>query len=150
MITWMRRYRKALNVSLVLVAGAFAASLFVFGASGFRGDDRAAGAVATVNGESISAERYQRRYQAYLDAYTQMYRDRFTPELAERMGLSQQVVNDLVQEAVIVQQARAEGMELSDEELNARIQTIPAFHEGGRFSLRRYQEFLRGRRALSS
>jgi peptidyl-prolyl cis-trans isomerase D len=75
-----------------------------------------------------------------------MYRDRFTPELAERMGLSQQVVNDLVQEAVIVQQARAEGMELSDEELNARIQTIPAFHEGGRFSLRRYQEFLRGRR----
>lgn len=146
MITWMRRYRKALNVSLVLVAGAFAASLFVFGASGFRGDDRAAGAVATVNGESISAERYQRRYQAYLDAYTQMYRDRFTPELAERMGLSQQVVNDLVQEAVIVQQARAEGMELSDEELNARIQTIPAFHEGGRFSLRRYQEFLRGRR----
>jgi peptidyl-prolyl cis-trans isomerase D len=142
----MRRYRKALNVSLVLVAGAFAASLFVFGASGFRGDDRAAGAVATVNGESISPERYQRRYQAYLDAYTQMYRDRFTPELAERMGLSQQVVNDLVQEAVIVQQARAEGMELSDEELNARIQTIPAFHEGGRFSLRRYQEFLRGRR----
>jgi peptidyl-prolyl cis-trans isomerase D len=142
----MRRYRKALNVSLVLVAGAFAASLFVFGASGFRGDDRAAGAVATVNGESISAERYQRRYQAYLDAYTQMYRDRFTPELAERMGLSQQVVNDLVQEAVIVQQARAEGMEVSDEELNARIQTIPAFQEGGRFSLRRYQEFLRGRR----
>src|SRR5919198_5575307 len=91
-ITWMRRYRKALNVSLVLVAGGFAASLFVFGASGFRGDDRSGASVATVDGEPISTERYQRRYQAYLDAYSQMYRDRFTPELAERMGLAQQVV----------------------------------------------------------
>jgi peptidyl-prolyl cis-trans isomerase D len=145
-ISWMRRYRKALNVTLVLVAGGFAASLFVFGASGFRSDDRAAATIATVDGESISTERYQRRYQAYLDAYSQMYRDRFTPELAERMGLPQQVVNDLVQEAVIVRRARAEGMELGDEELNARIQAIPAFQEGGRFSLRRYQEFLRGRR----
>ena len=149
MITWMRRYRKILNVSLIVVAAGFAASLFVFGASGFRGDERSASSVATVNGESIPVERYQRRYQAYLDAYTQMYRDRFTPELAERMGLSQQVVNDLVQEAVIVQRARAEGPELTDEELNAQIQAIPSFREGGRFSLKRYQEMLR-RRGVSA
>src|SRR5262249_36684929 len=90
-------------------------------------------------------ERYQRRYQAYMDAYSQMYRDRFTPELAERLGLPQQVVNDLVQEAVIVQRARAEGLELSDEELNAQIQGIPAFKEAGRFSFKRYQEFVRRR-----
>jgi peptidyl-prolyl cis-trans isomerase D len=80
-----------------------------------------------------------------MDAYAQMYRDRFTPELAERLGLPQQVVNDLVQETVVVQRARAEGLEVSDEELNAQIQAIPAFKEGGRFSLKRYQDFARRR-----
>jgi len=148
-ITWMRRYRRSLNITLIVVALGFAASLFVFGASGFRGDDRTAASVASVNGELIPAERYQRRYQAYLDAYSQMYRDRVTPELAERMGLPQQVVNDLVQEAVVVQRARAEGLEVTDEELNAQIQAIPILHEAGRFSLKRYQEYLR-RRGMSA
>ena len=140
----MRRYRRILNVTLVVVAAGFVISLFAFGAMGDR-DARSQNSVATVNGEVIPVERYQRRYQAYMDAYSQMYRDRFTPELAERLGLSQQVVNDLVQEAVIVQRARAEGLDLSDEELNAQIQSIPAFKEAGRFSLKRYQEFVRRR-----
>src|SRR5262249_37242869 len=51
----------------------------------------------------------------------------------------------LVQEAIVVQRARAEGLEVSDEELNAQIQAVPAFADNGRFSLPRYQEFLRRR-----
>jgi len=148
MITVMRRYRRSLQVGLLVVVGAFVASLFVFGSRGFDGG-RPGAAVATVNGESISVERYQRRYQAYYDAYAQVYRDRFSPELAERLGLGQQVVNDLVQEALVVQRARAEGLEIGDEDLNARIHTVPAFQENGRFELKRYQEFLR-RRGLSA
>jgi len=38
---------------------------------------------------------------------------------------------------------RAEGLEVSDEELNAQIYVIPAFQENGRFSMKRYQEFLK-------
>lgn len=142
MITFMRRYRRGLQVGLLLVIAAFVASLFVFGASG-RGGGDAATTVATVNGEEISVDRYQRRYQEYLNAYAQMLRDRFSPELAERFGLPRQVVEDLVQEALIVQRARAEGMEVSDEELNAQIHSMPVFSEGGRFSLKRYEEVLR-------
>lgn len=141
MITFMRRHRRSLQVGLLLVIAAFVASLFVFGASGPGGDAR--GGVATVNGEEITVERYQRRYQEYLDAYAQMLRDRFSPEMAERMGLPRQVVDDLVQEALIVQRARAEGLEASDEELNAQIHAIAAFREGGRFSLKRYEDVLK-------
>jgi peptidyl-prolyl cis-trans isomerase D len=144
MITLMRRNRRALQVGLLFVIAAFVASLFVFGAgSGGNGGER--DWIARVNGEPIPAERYQRRYQAYLDMYSQVYRERFTPALAERMGLPQQVVNDLVQEVVVVQRARAEGLQLGDEELNAQIHQLQAFHEGGRFSIKRYQEFLRRR-----
>lgn len=148
MITVMRRHRKALQVSLLVVIAAFVASLFIFGAGGV-GDGNEREWTAKVNGETIPVERYQRRYQAYLDMYAQIYRDRFTPALAERMGLPQQVVNDLVQEALVVQRARTEGLELSDEELNAQIHQLPAFHEGGRFSLERYREFLK-RRGMSA
>ena len=146
MITVMRRYRKSLQIGLLVVIAAFVASLFVFGSSGSRmGGDEARDRVATVNGESIPIERFQRRYQSYLEAYAQMYRDRFTNELAERLGLPQQVVGDLVLEALIVQRAQAEGLAVTDEELNARIHSIPAFQENGRFSLKRYQEILKRR-----
>jgi peptidyl-prolyl cis-trans isomerase D len=146
MITVMRRYRKALQVGLLIVIAAFVASLFVFGATSSRdggGDPR--DRVATVNGERIPIERFQRRYQSYLEAYAQIYRDRFSNEMAERLGLPQQVVGDLVQEALIVQRANAEGLTVTDEELNARIHSLPAFQENGRFALKRYQDVLKRR-----
>ena len=144
MINDIRRYRRALQIGLVVIVAAFIASLFVFGSSGF--DGRAPGeGVAVVNGETIPYERFQRRYQAYLDAYSRVYRERFSPALAEQLGLPQQVLEDLIQEALVVQRARLEGLGVSDEELNAQIHTVEAFHEGGRFSLKRYEEFLRRR-----
>ena len=145
MITLMRRHRKALQIGLLVVIAAFVASLFVFGATGSRGGGDPRDTVATVNGEVIPIERYQRRYKSYMEAYAQIYRDRFSPEMAERLGLPQQVVGDLVQEALIVQRAGAEGLTITDEELNARIHAIPAFQENGRFSLKRYQEILKVR-----
>jgi peptidyl-prolyl cis-trans isomerase D len=147
MITVMRRYRRLLQIGLLLVIAAFVLTSVVIGARS--NGSEPADAVARVNGETIPLERYQRRYQAYLDAYSRVYRDRFSPELAEQLGLPQQAVNDLVQEALVVQRARAEGLEINDEELNAQIQAVPAFQENGRFSLRLYQEFLR-RRGISA
>ena len=143
MITVMRRYRRILQIGLLVVIAAFVLTSVFVGT--MRGGSDRSDAVASVNGEVIPLERYQRRYQAYLDAYSRVYRDRFSPELAEQLGLPQQAVSDLVQEAVVVQRARAEGLEISDEELNAQIQAVPAFQDNGRFSLRRYQDFLRRR-----
>jgi peptidyl-prolyl cis-trans isomerase D len=142
MITLMRRHRKTLQVGLLLVVVAFVASLFIFGTSGVGGDGERE-AVGTVNGEAIPLDRYQRRYRAAMETYAQVYRDRFSPALAEQMGLPRLVVDQLVQEALVVQRARVEGLQVSDEELNARIHAMAAFHEGGRFALRRYQEVLR-------
>jgi peptidyl-prolyl cis-trans isomerase D len=146
MITVMRRFRKSLQIGLLVVIAAFVASLFVFGATGSKfGGGEPRDSVATVNGETIPIERFQRRYQSYVEAYAQIYRDRFSTELAERMGLPQQVLGDLVQEALIVQRATAEGLSVSDEELNARIHAIPLFQENGRFVLKRYQDTLKRR-----
>src|SRR5262249_6011802 len=143
MITFMRRYRRTLQIGLLVIVLAFVASLFIFGTSGRDGGGGARDSVATVNGETISVERYQRRYQEQLQMYAQMMRERFNAEMIERMGLPQQVVEDLVQETLTVQKAKAEGLGVTDEELNTQIHSFPAFQEGGRFTLRRYDDVLR-------
>jgi len=142
MITFMRRYRRSLQVGLLLVIAAFVASLFVFGQRGF-GDGSGRDAVATVNGEAIPLARYERAYQSYVNMYSQTSRQPMTAELAERLGLDRQVMDALVQEALVVQRARTEGLEATDDEVNAEVNAQSAFHENGRFTRRRFEEVLK-------
>src|SRR5688572_29407486 len=117
MITVMRRYRKLLQIGLLLVIAAFVlSSIYVGSLAGNSGGAARADAVAIVNGEAIPSERYQRRYEVYLNFYSQMNRGNFNPQLAEQMGLPQQVLEDVIREEAAVQRARAEGLALSDEE----------------------------------
>src|SRR5688572_2961363 len=142
MITFMRRYRRGLQVGLLVVIAAFVASLFVFGSSGFDQSAARADTVATVNGETISRKQYQNRYQGYLEMYSQGQQGRLTPELAEQLGLPQRVVDELVTEVAVVHRAQAEGLGLSDEEFNAAVHAMREFQDGGRFSMERYRRFL--------
>src|SRR5438034_11513583 len=66
-----------------------------------------------------------------------------TAELAERLGLDRQVIDALVQEALVVQRARTEGLEATDDEVNAEVNAQSAFHENGRFTRRRFEEVLK-------
>jgi len=135
----MRGYFRGLKFVLLVVIVAFiATSLFFYGSGPMQGDGARSAAPTTVNGEEIPAARFQRMQRNYLEYYRRAYRQDITPEMAERMGLTQQVVSDLVQEALIIQQAKREGITVSDEELRLRIQSIPAFQEDGRFSRDRY------------
>jgi len=145
MITFMRKYRKGLQIGLLIVIAAFVASLFVFGSSGFDKGGERADAVAKVNGETISRRQYQDRFQGYLEMYSRGNQGRLTPELAEQLGLPQRVVDELVTEAAGVQRAQAEGLGLSDEEFNAAVHAMREFQDNGRFSMDRYRRFLQVR-----
>ncbi len=138
MIQALRRNTKIL---LIIVIVAFVGtSFFVWGKGSITGSDP--NAVATVNGEEIPLERYERLYRSYVDFYRQLYKDRFSPEVAERLGISRQVLNDLIQETLVLQRAKAEGISVGDDELRAQIQAIRAFQEDGRFSQERYLSIL--------
>src|SRR5262245_2617430 len=140
----MREYFRGLKLILLFVIVAFiATSFFYFGSDSLRSGSARSNALASVNGEEIPPARFQRVQRNYLEYYRRTYQQDITPEMAERLGLTQQVINDLIQEALILQQARREGISISDEELRLRIQTIPAFQEDGRFSRERYLSQLR-------
>src|SRR2546422_5217599 len=144
----MREYFRGMKLILLIVGVAFVATSLVFyGSTSLRGKSgRASAQVASINGEEIPPARFQRVLRNYLEFYRRTYQQNLTPEMAERVGLTQQIINELVQEALILQGATREGITVSDEELRLRIQGIPAFQEEGRFSLDRYQMQLKQNR----
>ena len=146
MISVMREYARSLKIVLLIVIVVFILTsgvLFYFGTGPFGSAGARDSAVAMVNGEEIPRERYQRAQANMMAAYERMARQRLTPELAERLGLSQQVMNELVTEAVVIQGAAKEGIRVSDDELRATIQQIREFQENGRFSREEYMRVLR-------
>jgi peptidyl-prolyl cis-trans isomerase D len=143
-ISMMREYARSLKIVLLIVVVVFILTsgvLFYFGSGPF-GSGKS-NAVAVVNGEEIPPERFKRAQANMMAAYARMARQQLTPELAERLGLSQQVINDLVTEAVVIQGAADEGVRVSDDELRVTIQQIREFQENGRFSRDEYLKVLR-------
>src|SRR5262245_51750150 len=106
----MRTYFRSLKFVLLIVILAFVVTSVVYFGSGTLGGGHVGNAAATVNGEEISTDRYRRAYANYLEFLQQAYRQRLTPEMIERLGLPQQVLNELIQEALVVQQAAREGV----------------------------------------
>jgi peptidyl-prolyl cis-trans isomerase D len=140
----MREYFRSLKVILVVIILAFVVtSVVYFGSSAISGSMNRSNAVGTVNGEEIPAERYQRMQANLVDQYERAAKQRMTPEVAEQLGINQQVINDLVNDAVIVQTAAREGVRVTDDELRAFIQGMKEFQEDGRFSRDRYMQILR-------
>jgi peptidyl-prolyl cis-trans isomerase D len=143
-ISLMREYARSLKILLLIVVVVFiltSGALFYFGTGPFGGGRSTA--VAVVNGEEIPFQRFQRAQSNIIAAYERTARQRLTPELAERLGLSQQVINELVTEAIVIQGAGREGVRVTDDELRSAIQQIREFEENGRFSREQYLRVLR-------
>jgi peptidyl-prolyl cis-trans isomerase D len=144
LISTMRDYFRGLKFVLLIVIAAFiATSVVYFGADAVSRRGVGDHAVASVNGEEIPVERFRRAYASYVEFYRQIYKDRLTPEMTERLGIHQQVINDLIQDTLIGQQAKREGVTATDAEVRARIEQIRAFQDEGHFSRERYLGVLR-------
>jgi peptidyl-prolyl cis-trans isomerase D len=109
--------------------------LFVFvdfgsGVPGFSGQQ----AAATVGGVPVSYGEYQRAYRNLEARFRQLYGAQFTPEVAKQFGLARQAIEQLINEKVLVEEARRLGLATSDDELRETILSFPAFQDSqGRF-----------------
>jgi peptidyl-prolyl cis-trans isomerase D len=139
----MREYFKGLKFILVIIVVAFVATSVVYFGTGSTGGGGTPNIVATVNGEEIPTERFRRTQANLIEQYERMTRQRLTPEMIERLGLNQRVMNELVNDTMIVQAAGREGVRVSDDELRSRIQDMREFQEDGRFSRDRYLRILK-------
>lgn len=135
MLKLMRDSFSHLKWVLILVVGVFV--LFVFaewGASGLSGGaGGAAGYAARVEGEPISVVDYNRALAMTEQRYAEIYGQALTPEMRQQLGLERQVLNSLVDQKLLMQEARRLGLEPTAGELRMRILEIPVLNPNGQF-----------------
>lgn len=134
MLKVLRDNLKYLSWILWLVILVFIAFVFVdFGSAVGPGRGPATAAV-TVGDARVSHREFQRQYRQLEEQYRQAFGEQWTSEMADRMRLPAQVLEQLVNRRLMVAEARAEGLRVSDEDVRRAILELPFLRDAdGRF-----------------
>ena len=133
MLDRMRRHKAWLKWSLAAVVLAF---IFLYIPS-FVPQDGPAGAtdvVASVDGREITVARFRRVYQQQMQAYRNAYGANMDERMLRQLGIEQRILQGLIEEEAALAEASRLGIRASDQEVVARIRSLPAFQEGGQFA----------------
>ena len=119
--------------------------VFVFwGVGGNQSDAR--NAVATVNGEPITLEEFDKALKRTMDQYSAQFGGTIPKGLLEALNIKKQVINELIQRSLLSQGGKAMGIYVSDMEIQDAIKNMTVFQNNGVFDNDRYNEVLRGSR----
>ena len=100
--------------------------------------------VASVGGAKISAQDYHVAYDRAIQQYQRRLRRPFTNEEARQIGLDRSVLQQLLSEAAVDDEARKLGLGISDEALRKVITSNPSFRDkSGAFDPSRLEAALR-------
>ena len=143
MLDRMRRHKNWLKWSLFIVVIAF---VFLYIPSFMPQDGLPAGAndvVATVDGREITVSRFRRVYMQQMQAYRNQFGGKMDERLLKQLGIDQRIVQQMVEEEASLAEAQKLGITASNEEVIARIRSLPAFQENGQFiGETRYRQLL--------
>jgi peptidyl-prolyl cis-trans isomerase D len=133
MLDRMRRHRGWLKWSLALVVLAF---IFLY-VPDFLDNPNAGAApfdvLASVEGRDITAGEFQRLYRQQIDGYRRAYGAKLNDSLLKQMGIDQRILQQMIEEEAELAEADRLGIEATDGELRARILSLPAFQDNGKF-----------------
>ncbi len=138
MLRLMRDYATSWFIKIILGAIVI---VFVLWGVGNYGDQRQ-NQIALVNGEPITVEEYRTAYNNLLERYRQMYGENFNDDILKMLDLENQAINSLIEQRLLLQEAKRLEFRVTDEELAEAIRTMPVFQQDGRFSNRIYQAVL--------
>ena len=100
--------------------------------------------VASVGGAKISAQEYRVAYDRAIQQYQRRLRRPFTNEEARQVGLDRIVLQQLLSEAAVDDEAHKLGLDISDDALREVITSNPSFRDkSGAFDPARFDAALR-------
>ncbi|MGV6987644.1 SurA N-terminal domain-containing protein [Testudinibacter sp. P80/BLE/0925] len=125
---------------------------FVLGGVGTYLGSTVNNAAATVNGEEISQQTFQNAYQQQNSQFSQEMGSQFallmdSPEF--ETNFRRDVLNGLIDEALLGQYLQSLGLAVSDEQIKRAIVSSPNFQKDGKFDNETYQNFLHFNRISS-
>jgi peptidyl-prolyl cis-trans isomerase D len=99
--------------------------------------------VAHVGGQAITAAAFQREYQQQSKRFAASMGGQFSPELAKQLGLPQQVLDQMVSQALYSDLANRMGLRAPDDVLTSILATVPMFkNEQGQFDRARFLGYI--------
>jgi len=94
---------------------------------------------ARVDGQTVTFTEYERAYSNLMRGFQQQAGQAFSRELAEQLGLSKIALDQVVDRALVIAEARRQGLAISDQELARTILEIPGFQADGKFDREGYK-----------
>jgi len=140
MITWMQRHKKWLIITIWISTIAFIGAGFV-GWGQYKYGDKAS-AVAKVGEIEISMSELQKTYSRLYQQYNQMLQGNFDEEKAKQFGLQKQALQQLIQQALMLNLAKSYDLAVSDIELFNVIKSQNVFYKNGAFDKESYKQVL--------
>ncbi|WP_298447759.1 SurA N-terminal domain-containing protein [uncultured Marinobacter sp.] len=120
-----------------IIIGLLVVSLSVWGMDAIVGGFSGEPEVATVNGEDITERDFLRVVQ--MESQRRLAgMERPDPALLNEDQIRKDVLDSLIQEQVLIQDASAQGLALSDDEISALITQMPQFQVEGQFNRDRF------------
>lgn len=147
MLDRMRRHQSWLKWILGIVVVAF---VFIYVPQFLQPSGAGATAndtIATVDGRKVTVGTFRRVYTQQIQALRNAYGDQFNDQMIQQMGISQRLLQQLIDDEAVQAEAVRLGLRVSNEELRNRILSISAFQINGKFMGQdRYEAFLRMQR----
>ncbi|MBU0482539.1 MAG: SurA N-terminal domain-containing protein [Proteobacteria bacterium] len=142
MLDFMRRKAQSTFIQVTIVAIIL---VFIFWGVGTN-QGTGTNAVAMVNDEPITYDAYQRTYNKRIEDFRSQLGGNIPDGLLETLGLKDQVLDQLIQQALVRQGAAEMGLLVSDFEVQKAIQEMETFKNNGAFDLGWYNQILAGNR----
>jgi len=139
MFDFIHNNKRLIQIVLAVVFLPFA----FFGVdSYFRATDRS-NYIATVGGQPITQQEFALALQERQNVLQRMVGGRVDPALLDSPELRFAVLDGIVRQRLLINQALRDDVLVSDQQLHQIISEDPAFQENGKFSYRRYEELLK-------
>jgi peptidyl-prolyl cis-trans isomerase D len=89
----------------------------------------AQGVAATVGSDQVTMLEYQHAYKAQATRLRQIYGDQLTPELEKQMRLPLQVIDGVINNKILLAEARRLGLTVTDAEVRDQILSFPGLKD---------------------
>lgn len=137
MLSFMRKHARSWFIK-VLLGTVIIVFIFFYG---FSLRERASAVVLVVNGTKIAQREFQRHFDRLLEIQRTATRE-LTSE--QRKLLKEATLESLIQQTLLLEQADKWKIRVTQQEIMEQTRQVPFFQEGGQFSLRLFQHYLRG------
>jgi peptidyl-prolyl cis-trans isomerase D len=143
MLKTMRKNVKTLAPTLWFVIAAFVISIFVvWGGAGRLGEGGQADTIASVSKQRISSDAYFQTLRARIESLKAEFKE-INRAFIEQLNLPQQVLEQMIEQALLFDLADAMGLRASNEEVAEKIKGFPALQRDGKFiGFEEYQRLL--------